>query len=78
MVFLLEEWSASTPCPTVGSAIDSCCLAISLTFISQATADAGLPQIEVDPQTYRARADGVRLSFEPADVLPKAQHYFLF
>lgn len=37
-----------------------------------------LPRIEVDPQTYEVRADGERLSCEPAQVLPLAQKYFLF
>ncbi|HHJ13392.1 MAG TPA: urease subunit alpha [Gammaproteobacteria bacterium] len=36
------------------------------------------PDIEVNPQTYEVRADGERLSCEPADVLPMAQRYFLF
>ncbi len=36
------------------------------------------PQMEVDPQTYEVRADGVLLTCEPADVLPMAQRYFLF
>ncbi|MGO2453428.1 urease subunit alpha [Pseudomonas taetrolens] len=79
-----------------------------LTFISQAAADAGvpdtlglkkqiavvkgcrdvqktdlihnsyLPVIDVDPQTYQVKADGVLLWCEPADVLPMAQRYFLF
>ncbi|WP_426247784.1 urease subunit alpha [Pseudomonas sp. TWR3-1-1] len=82
--------------------------ATSLTFISQAAAEAGvpetlglkkhigvvkgcrdvqktdlihngyLPNIEVDPQTYQVKADGVLLWCEPADVLPMAQRYFLF
>ncbi|MCE4058036.1 urease subunit alpha [Pseudomonas sp. Au-Pse12] len=82
--------------------------ATSLTFISQAALDAGVPEqlglkkriavvkgcrtvqksdlihndylptIEVDPQTYQVRADGVLLWCEPADVLPMAQRYFLF
>lgn len=82
--------------------------ATSLTFISQAAMDAGvpeqlglkkriavvkgcrsvrktdlihndyLPDIEVDPQTYQVKADGVLLWCEPADVLPMAQRYFLF
>ena len=82
--------------------------ATSLTFISQAAFDAGvpealglkkqiavvkgcrdvqktdlihngyLPHIEVDPQTYQVKADGVLLWCEPADVLPMAQRYFLF
>jgi urease subunit alpha len=37
-----------------------------------------LPKIEVDPQTYAVRADGVLLACEPANVLPLAQRYFLF
>jgi urease subunit alpha len=37
-----------------------------------------LPHIEVDPQTYEVRADGVLLTCEPATVLPLAQRYFLF
>ncbi len=36
------------------------------------------PQIEVDPQTYSVRADGLLLTCEPAEVLPFAQRYFLF
>ena len=82
--------------------------ATSLTFISQAAAEAGvpeklglkkqigvvkgcrdvqktdlihngyLPHIDVDPQTYQVKADGVLLWCEPADVLPMAQRYFLF
>ena len=82
--------------------------ATSLTFISQAALDAGvpeqlglkkqiavvkgcrsvqktdlihngyLPDIDVDPQTYQVKADGVLLWCEPAEVLPMAQRYFLF
>ncbi len=82
--------------------------ATSLTFISQAALEAGLPEqlglkkriavvkgcrdvqktdlihndylpeIEVDPQTYQVKADGVLLWCEPAEVLPMAQRYFLF
>jgi urease subunit alpha len=37
-----------------------------------------MPRIEVDPQTYEVRADGVLLTCEPAAVLPMAQRYFLF
>jgi urease subunit alpha len=37
-----------------------------------------LPNIEVDPETYEVRADGVLLTCEPAAVLPMAQRYFLF
>ncbi|MEB3163095.1 MAG: urease subunit alpha [Prochlorothrix sp.] len=36
------------------------------------------PQIEVNPETYEVRADGVLLTCEPATVLPMAQRYFLF
>ncbi|WP_407644734.1 urease subunit alpha [Defluviicoccus vanus] len=36
------------------------------------------PVIEVDPETYEVRADGVLLTCEPASVLPLAQRYFLF
>ncbi|PWW01742.1 urease [Hoeflea marina] len=37
-----------------------------------------MPHIEVDPETYEVRADGVLLTCEPATVLPMAQRYFLF
>ena len=37
-----------------------------------------LPVITVDPETYEVRADGERLTAEPAKVLPLAQRYFLF
>jgi len=36
------------------------------------------PKIEVDPQTYEVRADGLLLTCEPAQVLPLTQRYFLF
>ena len=36
------------------------------------------PKIEVDPETYEVRADGVLLKCEPATSLPLAQRYFLF
>jgi urease subunit alpha len=36
------------------------------------------PHIEVDPQTYSVRADGLLLTCEPADALPFTQRYFLF
>jgi urease subunit alpha len=36
------------------------------------------PNIEVDPETYVVKADGVLLTCQPADVLPMAQRYFLF
>nr|WP_314564114.1 urease subunit alpha [uncultured Pseudomonas sp.] len=111
---LMGDANASIPTPqpvhyrpmfaSFGSALH----ATSLTFISQAAQDAGLPEalglkkqiavvkgcrnvqktdlihndylpdIEVDPQTYQVKADGVLLWCEPADVLPMAQRYFLF
>jgi urease subunit alpha len=37
-----------------------------------------LPRMEIDPQTYRVRADGQLLTCDPATVLPMAQKYFLF
>jgi urease subunit alpha len=37
-----------------------------------------LPNIDVDPQTYQVKADGVLLWCEPAEALPMAQRYFLF
>ena len=36
------------------------------------------PKIEVDPETYEVRADGVLLTCAPLEVLPMAQRYFLF
>jgi urease subunit alpha len=36
------------------------------------------PVVEVDPETYEVRADGVHLTCEPATVLPMAQRYFLY
>jgi urease subunit alpha len=37
-----------------------------------------LPVIEVNPETYEVRADGVLLTCEPAAELPMAQRYFLY
>ena len=37
-----------------------------------------LPRLEIDPETYEVRADGVLLTCEPARVLPLAQLYSLF
>ncbi|WFB36929.1 urease subunit alpha [Kiritimatiellota bacterium B12222] len=37
-----------------------------------------LPNIEIDPETYRVTVDGEHLTCEPADVLPLAQLYHLF
>jgi urease subunit alpha len=111
---LMGDANASIPTPQpvhyrpMFASFGSSLHATSLTFISQAALDAGLPQalglkkqigvvkgcrdvqktdlihndylpdIEVDPQTYQVKADGVLLWCEPADVLPMAQRYFLF
>src|SRR6516225_709162 len=45
---------------------------------AQMVHNAATPQIEVDPETYDVRADGVHLTCEPATVLPMAQRYFLY
>jgi urease subunit alpha len=37
-----------------------------------------MPKIEVNPETYEVRADGVVLTCAPARELPLAQRYFLF
>lgn len=37
-----------------------------------------LPDLQIDPQTYKVYADGQLLVCEPAKVLPMAQRYFLF
>ena len=37
-----------------------------------------LPVMDIDPQRYTVRADGVLLTCEPATKLPLAQRYFLF
>ena len=37
-----------------------------------------LPKVEVHPETYEVRADGVLLTCQPAEVLPMAQRYFMF
>jgi len=36
------------------------------------------PKIDVDPETYEVRVDGVLITCEPARELPLAQRYFLF
>ncbi|MFY0620204.1 MAG: urease subunit alpha [Pelagimonas sp.] len=36
------------------------------------------PEIEVNPETYEVRADGVLLTCQPASELPMAQRYFMF
>jgi urease subunit alpha len=40
--------------------------------------NSAMPHIEVDPETYEVRADGVHLTCEPIAELPLAQRYFLF
>jgi urease subunit alpha len=40
--------------------------------------NSATPSIDVDPETYEVRADGVLLTCEPAQDLPLAQRYFLF
>ncbi len=40
--------------------------------------NAALPAMEIDPQTYRVRANGELLTCDPATVLPLAQRYLLF
>jgi urease subunit alpha len=37
-----------------------------------------LPRMEIDPETYEVRADGVALTCEPATTLPLTQRYSLF
>ena len=36
------------------------------------------PDIQVDPERYEVRVDGVHITCEPAKTLPMAQRYFLF
>jgi len=40
--------------------------------------NAVTPRVEVDPETFTVKADGVILTCEPARSLPMAQRYFLF
>lgn len=37
-----------------------------------------LPKMEINPQSYEVRADGILLTCEPAASLPLTQRYFLF
>jgi urease subunit alpha len=90
------------------AAYGGACRATSVSFVSQATLDAGIaqryalgkrlvavrgtrsvrkadlvhnnlqPRMEVDPQTYAVRADGVLLTCAPLAELPLTQRYFLF
>jgi len=36
------------------------------------------PQIDVNPENYEVKVDGVRITCEPVSVVPLAQRYFLF
>ncbi|MDB5221351.1 MAG: Urease subunit alpha [Chitinophagaceae bacterium] len=36
------------------------------------------PQIDVNPENYEVKVDGVHITCQPVDVLPLAQRYFLF
>ena len=40
--------------------------------------NSATPDIQVDPETYVVKADGVALTCEPAAALPLAQLYSLF
>ena len=40
--------------------------------------DGATPKIDIDPETYEVKADGVLLTCEPAETLSMAQRYFLF
>ena len=40
--------------------------------------NAAMPKIEINPETYEVRADGVILTCAPATELPLAQRYFLY
>ena len=45
---------------------------------AQMVHNSATPVVEVDPETYEVRADGVHLTCEPATILPMAQRYFLY
>jgi urease subunit alpha len=36
------------------------------------------PQIDVNPENYEVKVDGVHITCEPVSVVPLAQRYFLF
>lgn len=38
----------------------------------------GTPQIDVNPENYEVKVDGVHITCEPVSVLPLAQRFFLF
>ncbi len=76
----------------VSHAANSSCIAQTLGLAKETVAVTGtrglgkrdmvlndaLPRIEVDPETYEVRADGVLLTCEPAAELAMAQRYFLY
>ena len=61
---LTKQVEAVRSCRTIGKA--------------QMVHNDATPNIEVDPETYEVRVDGVLATCEPAAVLPMAQRYFLF
>ena len=40
--------------------------------------NSGTPQIDVNPENYDVKVDGVKITCEPVSELPLAQRYFLF
>jgi urease subunit alpha len=36
------------------------------------------PKINVNPETYEVKVDGIAITCQPVDVVPLAQRYFLF
>lgn len=40
--------------------------------------NAAMPNLEIDPETFEVRADGVPLTCEPAEKVPLGRRYFLF
>ena len=37
-----------------------------------------MPKMQVDPESYVVKADGVKVGEAPMDVLPLGQGYFVF
>ena len=71
---------SSAACPADSGSSAWCCRRAASAPIDKKRMvhNAALPHIEVDPETYEVRADGVLLTCEPATVLPLAQRYFLY
>ena len=40
--------------------------------------NGNIPQIDVNPETYEVKVDGVHITCEPVSIVPLAQRYFLF